>query len=186
MKQVVLEVLCKNSHEEDKENKREDSLLFDIVAGTSIGATNAAILVRQFLETRSWVKAADKLNKFWTCQLSIKNLDISELSKPWYDEWIKRTATAASQEAARRYYSVIKLLLNQVRNNMYYQCNPIIDDKRFFDKNILANGYSIVPSRYKIVYRSMPNFQLQQNFMIKPKDNDNHDSLYLVWMLLKV
>ena len=134
----VLEVLCKKLHEEDKENKREDSLLFDIVAGTSIGATNAAILVRQFLETRSWVKAADKLNKFWTCQLSIKNLDISELSKPWYDEWIKRTATAASQEAARRYYSVIKLLLNQVRNNMYYQCNPIIDDKRFFDKNILA------------------------------------------------
>ncbi|MGC2309949.1 MAG: patatin-like phospholipase family protein, partial [Nitrososphaeraceae archaeon] len=52
----VLKVLCKKLHEEDKENKREDSLLFDIVAGTSIGATNAAILVRQFLETRSWVK----------------------------------------------------------------------------------------------------------------------------------
>lgn len=33
----VLKVLCKKLHEEDKENKREDSLLFDIVAGTSIG-----------------------------------------------------------------------------------------------------------------------------------------------------
>jgi predicted acylesterase/phospholipase RssA len=41
----VLDVLCKKLHEEDKENKREDSLVFDIVAGTSIGATNAAILV---------------------------------------------------------------------------------------------------------------------------------------------
>ena len=101
----VLKVLCKKLHEEDKENKREDSLLFDIVAGTSIGATNAPILVRQFLETRSWVKAADKLNKFWTYQLSIKNLDISELSKPWYDEWIKRTATAASQEAKKILFS---------------------------------------------------------------------------------
>jgi NTE family protein len=135
----VLEVLCTKLYEEDKENKREDGLLFDIVAGTSIGATNGAILVSQFLQTQSWVKAADKLHKFWTYQLSIKNPDISELSKPWYDEWMKRT-TAASQEAARRYYSVKKLLLNQVRNNMYYQCNPFIFDDRFFDNFYQAKG----------------------------------------------
>ena len=123
-----------------KKIKERTDLLFDIVAGTSIGATNAAILVRQFLETQSWVKAADKLHKFWTCQLSIENLDISDLSKPWYDEWMKRTATAASQEAARRYYSVKTLLLKQVRNNMYYQCDPIIYDNRFFDNFYQAKG----------------------------------------------
>jgi NTE family protein len=66
-------------------------------------------------------------------QLPVRNLDIREISKQWYDEWIKRTPTAASEEAARRYYSVKKLLLNQVRNNMYYQCNPIIKDEKFFD-----------------------------------------------------
>ena len=136
----VLGVLCKKLHEEDKENKREDGLLFDIVAGTSIGATNGAILVSQFLKTQSWAKAADKLHKFWTYQLSIKNPDICELSKPWYEEWMKRTPTAASQEAARRYYSVKKLLLNQVRNNMYYQCDPIIYDNRFFDNFYQAKG----------------------------------------------
>ena len=125
MKQVYLRYYVRSFYEEDKENNREDSLLFDIVAGTSIGATNGAILVSQFLETQSWVKAADKLHKFWIYQLSIQNPDISELSKRWYDEWMKRTPTAASEEAARRYYSVKKLLLNLVRNNMYYQC-PII------------------------------------------------------------
>jgi hypothetical protein len=41
----VLEVLCNKLHEEDKENKREDRLLFDIVAETSTGVTNGAILV---------------------------------------------------------------------------------------------------------------------------------------------
>ena len=41
-------------------------MLFDIVAGTSIGATNGAILVSQFLKTQDWEKAADKLEKFWT------------------------------------------------------------------------------------------------------------------------
>jgi NTE family protein len=86
------------------------------------------------LETHSWEKAAEKLRKFWTNQLSIKCLDISEISKPWYDQWIKRNPSAAAEEAARRYYSVKKLLANQVRNNMYSACPmPLIIDNRFFD-----------------------------------------------------
>ncbi|HZI71159.1 MAG TPA: patatin-like phospholipase family protein [Nitrososphaeraceae archaeon] len=76
----VLEVLCQRLYEEDKENKREDSLLFDIVAGTSIGATNGAILVSQFLKTRNWVKAADKLHKFWTNQSCLKSNYMSHYS----------------------------------------------------------------------------------------------------------
>ena len=109
----VLKVLCKKLTEQDNENGEEGRLLFDIVAGTSIGAMNGAILVRQFLETQNWQKAAEKLERFWTNQLSVKSLEISELSKPWYDQWIKRIPTAASEEAARRYYSVKKLILNQ-------------------------------------------------------------------------
>jgi predicted acylesterase/phospholipase RssA len=84
------------------------------------------------LETKSWDKASEELEKFWTDQLSIKSLDIGELNKPWYDEWMKRNPTAASEEAARRYYSVKKLLLNQAQNNMYYLLEYIKDD-RFFD-----------------------------------------------------
>jgi NTE family protein len=57
----VLEVLCKNLAEEDKENNQEDGLLFDIIAGTSIGAMNGAIFVSQFLETQNWEKAAEIL-----------------------------------------------------------------------------------------------------------------------------
>jgi predicted acylesterase/phospholipase RssA len=129
----VLKVLCKKLTEQDNENEEEGRLLFDIVAGTSIGAMNGAILVSQFLATQNWQKAAEKLERFWTNQLSVKSLDISQLSKPWYDQWIKRNQTAASEEAARRYYSVKKLLKNEVRNNMYYLCDPIIKDNKFFD-----------------------------------------------------
>jgi NTE family protein len=117
---------------EDKENGEKNRLLFDVIAGTSIGAMNGAILVSQYLETKSWDKASEELEKFWTDQLSIKSLDIGELNKPWYDEWVKRNPTVASEEAARRYYSVKKLLLNQVQNNMYYRLEYIKDD-RFFD-----------------------------------------------------
>lgn len=127
----MLKVLCEKLTEEEGEKRNEGELLFDIVAGTSIGAINGAILVSQFLKTQSWKRAVEKLEKFWVEQLSVRSLDIDELSKPWHDEWTKGTTTAASEEAARRYYSVKKLLLNQVRNKMYYQC--FIKDNRFFD-----------------------------------------------------
>lgn len=128
----VLNILTRNLRMEDKENGEKNRLLFDVIAGTSIGAMNGAILVSQYLETKSWDKASEELEKFWTDQLSLKSLDIGELNKPWYDEWVKRNPTAASEEAARRYYSVKKLLLNQVQNNMYYLLEYIKDD-RFFD-----------------------------------------------------
>jgi predicted acylesterase/phospholipase RssA len=125
----VLNILTRNLRMEDKENGEKNRLLFDVIAGTSIGAMNGAILVSQYLETKSWDKASEELEKFWTDQLSLKSLDIGELNKPWYDEWVKRNPTAASEEAARRYYSVKKLLLNQVQNNMYYLLEYIKDDR---------------------------------------------------------
>jgi predicted acylesterase/phospholipase RssA len=128
----VIKILCKNLSQQDRENGEGDRLLFDIVAGTSIGAMNGAILVSQLLKTRSWGKAAEKLEKFWTEQLSVKSLDVSDLNKQWYAQWMKRNPTVASEEAARRYYSVLKLILNLTRNNMYYQCNTIDDTKYFF------------------------------------------------------
>jgi NTE family protein len=128
----VLNILTRNLRMKDKENGEENRLLFDVIAGTSIGAMNGAILVSQYLETKSWEKASEELEKFWTDQLSLKSFDIGELNKPWYDERVKKNPTAASEEAARRYYSVKKLLLNQVQNNMYYLLRYIKDD-RFFD-----------------------------------------------------
>lgn len=78
----VLNILSRNLRMEDKENGEENRLLFDVIAGTSIGAMNGAILVSQYLETKSWEKASEELEKFWTDQVSLKSLDIGELSKP--------------------------------------------------------------------------------------------------------
>jgi len=61
----VLEVLCKKLKEEDKEKGEEGKLLFDIVAGTSIGAMNGAVLTSQFLQTGNWEDAIEKLQAFW-------------------------------------------------------------------------------------------------------------------------
>ena len=43
----------------------DDGNLFDIVAGTSIGAINSNILVGRYLKNRSWEGSAEKLLEFW-------------------------------------------------------------------------------------------------------------------------
>ena len=112
----VLEVLCKKLSEEDKEKNREKELIFDIVAVTSIGAMNAAILVSNVVNKhKTWEKAAEILQKFWTDRLAVRNIDLSKIRKPWYDKYKEGVTTAASEEAARRYYSVKSLLTNQVK-----------------------------------------------------------------------
>jgi len=145
----VIKVLCKKRSKHNlKQNMEDDDCNpnFHIVAGTSIGAMNGSILVSQYLKTQSWEKAAEKVVEFWTKQLAVKDIDISDLSKKWRDEWSKRNQAVASEETARRYYSVKKLFLGQVRNNMFYSC-PMVDDTKFFDKPDLLNTWPLHSSR---------------------------------------
>jgi predicted acylesterase/phospholipase RssA len=51
--------------ERDNKIGRQGKPLFDIVAGTSIGAMNAAVLVSYVKENKSWHGSAERLNEFW-------------------------------------------------------------------------------------------------------------------------
>jgi predicted acylesterase/phospholipase RssA len=71
----VVKALAKKRAEEDKKNGYNDRPLFDIVAGASIGAVNATILVCHVLDrlrekprpsqAECWLAAVDRLEKFW-------------------------------------------------------------------------------------------------------------------------
>jgi predicted acylesterase/phospholipase RssA len=61
----VLKVLCEKL--ERNGHKRNDGPLFDIVAGSSMGAMNAAVLVSNVVNRhKSWEKAIQVLEDFWT------------------------------------------------------------------------------------------------------------------------
>lgn len=69
----VLKALCKKLEEkkkngDDGEKEKEDGRpLFDIVAGTSIGAMNASILVSNVVKrNKTWSQAIMELEDFWT------------------------------------------------------------------------------------------------------------------------
>ena len=138
----MLQVLRKKFEEEVKEvgkKSGENGLLFDIIAGTSIGAMNGAILVSQFLQSGDWEEAIESLKSFW---IDKKNGQVSippqeEIEKvpgwiDWQDASNKNAAGVASKEAARRYYSAKYFFTNGVPN-MYIAPYEQRLDFKFFD-----------------------------------------------------
>jgi NTE family protein len=158
----VLKVLCQKLTEEDKENGEEHRLLFDIVAGTSIGAMNSTVLVSQFLQAKKeqlerkekiisvgecWEEAVKQLEEFWndkdkglatTPDINIEKLPFLQ------DEWYKEALGAASKESARRYYSV-KHFFTYGAPKMYLPMLPRADFKFFDDSNKWLLIYSNKP-----------------------------------------
>ena len=102
--------------------------LFDIIAGTSIGAINGAILVSYFIENKTWKGSAERLESFWK-YLSTPTPQISEALKQWKAEYEKGNPQVASEESARRYYSVKEFSKTGVKkySNLFILQKKIID-----------------------------------------------------------
>ena len=94
---------------------RDGENIFDMIAGTSIGAMNATIIVSHVVQNRRqhpswttlkcWEGSADRLLEFWTDN-EYGLSSIPDVSK-WWNEAKKPTRMfIASSEAMRRYYSV--------------------------------------------------------------------------------
>jgi predicted acylesterase/phospholipase RssA len=129
--------------------------VFDIVAGTSIGAINAAFLVsyvtkrmREEKKTNreSWEGSAEGLEEFWKSGLA-SNVNLNKWwpfswdEKSWISGWetLNHTNSSISKwEAARRYYSAKEFIISGAPNVFSPHLTPTIDSK-FFDNFIVPN-----------------------------------------------
>jgi hypothetical protein len=121
----------------DAKNGEADRPLFDIIAGTSIGAINAALLVSYFRDNRTWNGAAERLTSFWKQISSDPKREVDYWIR-WWDEEHKDDSNAASYEAARRYYSA-KYFLQKGAYGVFSEPHMILDDK-FFDNSSFPNN----------------------------------------------
>jgi NTE family protein len=145
----VLKALYEKINRIQNENNLEkDVPLFDIVAGTSIGAINGAILVSHFLENKTWHGSSEKLESFWK-YLSIPTPEISEVLKPWKAEHEKGNPSVASEESARRYYSVKEFSKSGVKN-VFKPIYPPKQDNRYCDSQNQWQLYDNQPLRKSI------------------------------------
>jgi NTE family protein len=127
--------LTREDEEKDKKGKK-GGLLFDIVAGTSIGAMNGAVLISNVISRRkSWKSAVEELENFWTDENKGLASTIEKLPSldAWKkdEEWYKKVPGAASKEAARRYYSA-KLFFSSEAPKVHLLL-PSRPDFKFFD-----------------------------------------------------
>ena len=119
--------------------------LFDIVAGTSIGAINSAILVSHVIENNNnWKGSVEKLLGFWKY---IASWDVSELAvfmgfNAWWDSWWNGLRLIdkriASPEAARRYYTA--KLSGCIGVPTVFNLDPAVFDTRYFDNLSIPNN----------------------------------------------
>lgn len=106
----VFHALVKKLSEQDQDKLGEDfekqkRPLFDIVAGTSIGGMNAAVVIGSIRRGDSWEDAAQNVIKFWKDQeyslpILAEFLDMNPIYRLWWDT-MHNTSKALKRSAIR-------------------------------------------------------------------------------------
>ena len=116
----------------DKERGFKSKPLVDIIAGTSIGAINSAVLASYVIENNTWEGSAERLKEFWEYLSKESSLDRIPGFADWWD--FLHTAfnrNMATGEAARRYYTTKEFSVTGVPS-VFTPLMPQLDTK-FFD-----------------------------------------------------
>jgi NTE family protein len=129
---ALYEMISKSDNERGFKGKP----LLDIVAGTSIGAINSAVLVSYVKENNTWEGSAERLNEFWEYLSKESSLDNIPGFTYWWDYLhYNINRGIATGEAARRYYSAKEFAVTGVPTAFSFLA-PQLDTKFFDPQNI--------------------------------------------------
>lgn len=170
----VYRVLCEKISAGLESSNRTDENVFDIIAGTSTGAINAAIIISHVLKNKElhptwtqlqcWEGSADKLEKFWTdqiaCEPELWRTSYHVYYPRWNEDreyWRQKYPQIATPEAARRYFSAKAFLYGGAKNVLEPRegqfpayDKKFFDDSRLDDINNLWFCYSNYPLKQSI------------------------------------
>jgi NTE family protein len=135
--------------ERDIKLGRQGRPLFHIVAGTSIGAMNAAVLVSYVKENKTWRGSAERLVEFWEYMATESFIDAIPSFDNWWNYWRNYwrffNTDLASSESARRYYGTKEFMLKGVPK--VFDPFKTLQDRRFLDPANTWYLYSNEPLR---------------------------------------
>jgi NTE family protein len=154
----------------DEERGEKGRPTFNILAGTSIGAINAAILVSYVVENQTYEGSAERLIEFWNYISKESIVEANPFFKWGWDYWHGVNRVIASGESARRYYSANEFAIFGVPN-VFSPHGPTYDNK-FFDSYNTWYRFSNEPLR-----RSLERFA---KFPIATTQEENQPRLLLV------
>ena len=134
--------------ERDKNIGRKDKPLFDIVAGTSIGAMNASVLVSYVIEKKTWRGSAERLIEFWEHLATESVVDKMPGFSQWWDYSHSLNNIVATSESARRYYNTKQFIFTGVPN--VFKPSQSLTDKTFLDPSNVWYLYSNEPLKQSL------------------------------------
>lgn len=131
----------------EKEGRKSEENMFDVVAGTSIGAINATILVDYVIKNSTWKGSVNALEDFWE---EMKNFTWADnpLFEWWWDQL--RNFSGSNQVAlpktARRYWSWAQLactpsIYGGGTSHLYFP-HLMIFDTTFLNPFVFPHGIS--------------------------------------------
>ena len=130
--QALYEIVTKK----DKERGFKGKPFLDIVAGTSIGAINSAVIVSYVMENNTWEGSSERLVEFWEYLSKESLLDCIPGFTNWWDYLHNNIDHGiATGEAARRYYSTKEFSVTGVPT-VFSPLTPQLDTKFFDPQNI--------------------------------------------------
>ena len=144
--------------------------IFHIVAGTSIGAINAAILVSYVKENKTWEGSGERLVDFWEYLSANSYVEGVPYFNHYWDSWHRVDKRIASGESARRYFGTKEFIFRGVPN--VFRPKMPMTDRRFFD-----------PSNTWYLYDNSPlkeSLEKFAKFPISTKFENNEPRLLLV------
>jgi NTE family protein len=117
--------------ERDEKEGNKGRPAFNIIAGTSIGAMNSAVLTSYVVENGTYEGTVERLLDFWNYLSKESNADTNPWFKPYWDHLHNIDKAVATGEAARRYYSSKEFAMTGVPH-VFSPLTPM-HDRRFFD-----------------------------------------------------
>ena len=135
------------NHIIEKEGEESADRMFDVVAGTSIGAINATLLVDYVVKKKTWKGSAKMLEDFWKEMKSMTWVD-----NPFFSFWwnglrnMFGNSRVALPETARRYWSWAQLactppIFGGGTSNLYIP-HIEVTDTTFLNPFIFPHGLS--------------------------------------------
>jgi NTE family protein len=141
--------------------------LFDIVAGASIGAINATLLINYYLNNKGWKNSPDELERFWS-ELTAKTWVGTLLNNVVENGWdIMRFLSnnyLASFESLRRYLSIQELAYAPFRGSPNLSWTmPIYGNKFLNPLELFSLRYDFSPLK-DILKKFINHFPVQTSF----------------------
>jgi NTE family protein len=135
------------NHIKEKEGTNSVERMFDIVAGTSIGAINASLLVDYVKKKNTWEGSVAMLEDFW---VRMKNM--TWVDNPFFEWWwnglrvLAGSTQVALPETARRYWSWAQLACTPPffgggTSHLYFPHIDLVDTK-FLNPFVFPHGLS--------------------------------------------